>query len=285
VDEVENLLDGNGKNVEVQRQFEERERVRGVRRSLAERRIQWLDRRDRMRTTPAVVERFMKVTMGELDEYEARNEVACLEIEEAFRFEQLMGNVVALEPAFRVFTWAMDWAFVESADEDEIPLAVQMRLWEEDERRKMQEEGFRSPFTQWRVRNDEVKTAAIIQIAQENEDEIPLAVQMRLWEEDERRKMQEEGIRSTFTQWRTRNDEEPDEGLNLGRLCEELRSLGRNRQTRIGQEQEQDGWEWQPDEWIRTSVWILDELGGGHQEGVARLRSVGLRIYPRTYTA
>jgi hypothetical protein len=233
VDEVENLLDGNGKNVDDQSQSEERERVRGVRRSLAERRIQWLDRRDRTRTTPAVAECFTKVGMGELDEYEARNVVACLEIEEAFRFEQLMGNVVTVEPAFRVFTWAMDWAFVESADEDEIPLAVQMRLWEEDERMKMQEEGIRGPFTQWR----------------------------------------------------TRNDEEPDEGLDLGRLYEELRNLGCNRHTRIGQEQEQVGREWQPDEWIQTLVWIMEELGGGHQEGVAHLLSLGLRINPRTYTA
>jgi hypothetical protein len=46
-----------------------------------------------------------------------------------------------------------------------------------------------------------------------NDDEIPLAVQMRMWEEDEMRKMQEEGIRSPFTQWRTRNDDVPDEGL------------------------------------------------------------------------
>jgi hypothetical protein len=97
--------------------------------------------------------------------------------------------------------------------------------------------------------------------------------------------MQEEGIRSPFTKWRTRNVEEPDEGLNLGRLYEELRSLGRNRHTRIDQEHEQDEREWQPDEWIRTAVWILEELGDGHQEGVAHLRSVGLRINPRTYTA
>jgi hypothetical protein len=144
-----------------------------------------------------------------------------------------MGCVVTVEPAFRVFTWAMDWAFEESTSEEEIPLAVQMRLWEEDEKRKMQEEGIRSPFTKWRARNVE----------------------------------------------------EPDEGLNLGRLYEELRSLGRDRHTRIGQEQEQVGREWQPDEWIRTSVWILEELGGGHQEGVANLRSVGLRIYPTVYIA
>jgi hypothetical protein len=97
--------------------------------------------------------------------------------------------------------------------------------------------------------------------------------------------MQEEGIRSQFTQWRTRNGNEPDEGLNFGRLYEELRRLGRNRHTGISQEQEQVGREWQPDESIRTSVWILEELGGGHQEGVAHLHSVGLRIYPTVYTA
>jgi hypothetical protein len=231
--EVENLLEGNGKNVDDRSQFEERERVRGVRRSLAERRIQWLDRRDRMRTTPVVVECSTKVKMGEMDENDARNEVACLKIEEAFRFEQLMGNTFTYEPGYRVFTWAMDWAFNEAINEELVPLAVQMRLWEEDEMRKMQEEGSRSPFTKWR----------------------------------------------------TGNVEEHDEGLDLGRLYEELKSLGHNRHTRIGQEQEQVSREWQPDEWIRTSVWMMEELGGGHQEGVAHLRSVGLGIYPRTYTA
>jgi hypothetical protein len=85
----------------------------------------------------------------------ARNEVRALEIEEALRFEQLMGNTYRYDPGYRVFTWAMDWAFDEARNEDEIPLAVQMRLWEEDERRKMQEEGIRSPFTQWRTRNEE----------------------------------------------------------------------------------------------------------------------------------
>jgi hypothetical protein len=159
--------------------------------------------------------------------------VACLEIEEAFRFEQLMGNTVTFEPGYRVFTWAMDWAFDEARNEDEIPLAVQMRMWEEDEMLKMQEEGIRSPFTQWR----------------------------------------------------TLNEEEPNEGLNLGRLYEELRSLGRNRHTRIGQEQEQVGREWQPDEWIQTSVWIIEELGRSCQTGVVQKRNVDLRIFPRVYSA
>jgi hypothetical protein len=68
-------------------------------------------------------------------------------------------------------------------------------------------------------------------------------------------------------------------------ICEELRRLGHSRHTGLNREQEQVGGEWQPDEWIRTSVWIMEEFGGGHQEGVANLRSVRLRIYPSVYTA
>jgi hypothetical protein len=108
---------------------------------------------------------------------------------------------------------------------------------------------------------------------------------MRTWEQDELRKMQEEGIRSPFTQWRARNEEVLEEGLNSGQLYEELRRLGHSRHTRLNRDQEQAGGEWEPDEWIRTSVWILEEIGGGHQERVANLRSVGLRIYPSVYTA
>jgi hypothetical protein len=96
-----------------------------------------------MRTTPAVAECFMRVKMGELDENDARNVVGALEIEEAFRFEQLMGNTFRYEPGHRVFTWALDLAFDVATNDDEIPLAVQMRLWEKDE---MQEKGIRSPF-------------------------------------------------------------------------------------------------------------------------------------------
>jgi hypothetical protein len=199
--------------------------------SIAERRIQWIDRRDRMRTTPAATDRFVKVRMGEMSDTDARSELADLTFEEWFRLEQLMGTTTHIAPAFRVFTWALDLAFGEELNDGEIPLAVQMRMWEEGELRKMQEEGIRSPFTQLRTRN------------------------------------------------------EPDEGLNLGRLYEELRCLGRDRHTRTNQDQEQIGREWQPDEWIRTSVWILEEIMGGHQEAVANLRSVGLRIYPSVYTA
>jgi hypothetical protein len=92
-----------------------------------------------MRTTPAVAEYFTKVKTGELEENFARNEVGTLEIEEAYRFEQLVGNVDRYEPGFRVFTWAMDWAFGEETNDDEIPLAVQMSLWEEDARGKISE--------------------------------------------------------------------------------------------------------------------------------------------------
>jgi hypothetical protein len=126
--EVENLSEGNGKRVDNQGEAEVRERARGERRSLVERRIQWLDRRDRTRTTPVVAECFMNVQSGEMLVSDARNEVARLEIEEAFRFEQLMGNTFTYEFGFRLFTWAMDWAFDEATNDDEIPLAVQMRL-------------------------------------------------------------------------------------------------------------------------------------------------------------
>jgi hypothetical protein len=81
------------------------------------------------------------------------------------------------------------------------------------------------------------------------------------------------------------NEEVKEEGLDLGRLNEELRRLGRGRHTGLKRGHEQVDVEWQPDEWIRTSVWILDAIGGGHQEGVANLRSVGLRIGPLVYTA
>jgi hypothetical protein len=131
--EVENLLDGNGKAVDNQGDVEERERVRGVRRSMAERRVQWLDRRDRTRTTPAVAKCFVNVQTGEMSGTDAQNEVACLEVEEAFRFEQLMRDTFTYEPGFRVFTWALDWAFG-SADE-----VVGGRREEEDAERSYSE--------------------------------------------------------------------------------------------------------------------------------------------------
>jgi hypothetical protein len=67
-------------------------------------------------------------------------------------------------------------------------------------------------------------------------------------------------------------------------LYEELRSLGRGKHTGLKRGNEQAEGEWQPDEWIRTSVWILEAIGGGHQ-GVANLRGVGLGIRPLVYTA
>jgi hypothetical protein len=128
-----------------------RDALRWIRRSLEERRAQWVDRRERTRKLSTVEECFRKVKAGEISETDARNEVACLEIEEAYRFEQLMGNVHTYEPPFRLFIWAMDWAFGEELNDSEVSLADQMRMWEQDELRKMREEGIRSPFTQWRT--------------------------------------------------------------------------------------------------------------------------------------
>jgi hypothetical protein len=116
-----------------------------------------MDRRDRVRTSPAVAERFVSVKLGEMSDTDARNEIACLTIEEAFRFEQLMGNVIRYETTFREFTWVMDWAFGEELLDGEISLAEKMGMWEQDELRKMQEEGIWSPFTQWRTRNEEYR--------------------------------------------------------------------------------------------------------------------------------
>jgi hypothetical protein len=42
--EGDNLLDGNGKDVDNQEESEERESLRGTRQSIAERRIQWIYR-------------------------------------------------------------------------------------------------------------------------------------------------------------------------------------------------------------------------------------------------
>jgi hypothetical protein len=102
--EVENLLVGNGKDVDDQKELEERESLRGTRRTIAERRIQWIDRRDRTRTTPATTECFLKVQLEEMDADDARRESADLFFEDWFRFEQLMGNTTVIESEYRVFT-------------------------------------------------------------------------------------------------------------------------------------------------------------------------------------
>jgi hypothetical protein len=76
-----------------------------------------------------------------------------------------------------------------------------------------------------------------------------------------------------------------EQDLDLGRLYEELWGIGIGRHTGLEQVDNQVGAEWQADEWIRTSVWILGAIGGGHQEGVANLRSVGQRIRSSVSTA
>jgi hypothetical protein len=126
-----------------------------------------------------VEEYVTKVKAGEMTSTEARNAMPCLEIGEAFRFEQLMGFVHTYETPFRLFTWAMDWAFGEERNDGEVSLADQMKMWEQDKLRKMQEDGLAS--------------------------------------------------RSPFTQWRTMNGPVEEEGLGLGRLYGELRGLGHSR--------------------------------------------------------
>jgi hypothetical protein len=76
-----------------------------------------------------------------------------------------------------------------------------------------------------------------------------------------------------------------EQGLDLGRLYGDLPGMGIGRHMGLEQVDNQVGAEWQADEWIPTSVWILEAIGGGHQEGVANLRSVGQRIRPSVYTA
>jgi hypothetical protein len=97
-----------------------------------------------------------------------------------------------------------------------------------------------------------------------NDNEVSLVDQIRLWEQDELRKMQEEGL-SPFARWRTVEEQ----GLDLGKLYEELLGLGIDRFMNLDQVEDQVGAGWTPDEWIQTPVWILEAIGGGHQEGVA----------------
>jgi hypothetical protein len=73
---------------------------------------------------------------------EARNALIDVEIEEAFQAEQWTGFTQTNELPCQAFTWALDWAF--ERDEHENPLAEQMKLWEQNELRKIREEDKRS---------------------------------------------------------------------------------------------------------------------------------------------
>jgi hypothetical protein len=80
-------------------------------------------------TTLVTVEECVeKVRKGEMSSTEARNALLDLEIEEAFRFEQLSGFVHAYETPLRLFTWALDWTFGEDQNESEFSLADEMRM-------------------------------------------------------------------------------------------------------------------------------------------------------------
>jgi hypothetical protein len=59
---------------------------------------------------------------GEMTRTKARN-ILDVEIEEAFQYEPLMGFVHTYEAPFRLFTWALDWAFGEDQNESEVSLA------------------------------------------------------------------------------------------------------------------------------------------------------------------
>jgi hypothetical protein len=88
----------------------------------------------------------------------------------------------------------------------------------------------------------------------EEDNEVSLADQMKLWEQDELRKMQEDGLsrQSPFTQWRTVTGTVEEDGLDLGRLFEELRGLGNGWVMDLQHAGNQVGAGWQADEWIQT---------------------------------
>jgi hypothetical protein len=81
----------------------------------------------------------------EMTTTEARNTLIDVDIEEALRFAPLVGFTHTYETPIWFFTWALDWAFGrDQVDEQEIPLEEQLRMWEKDELRKIQEEHERS---------------------------------------------------------------------------------------------------------------------------------------------
>jgi hypothetical protein len=180
--------------------------------------------------TISVEECATKVRVGEMTRTEARN-LLDIEIEEAFRFEQLMRFTQTRETPFRLFTWALDWAFGEDQNERKVSMAEQMRLWEQDELRNVKEEGL-----------------------------------------------------SQFARRRTVTGEAEDLGLDFSRLYEELRGMGHGKFTNVNRVEDRVGAGWRPDEWIRTSVWILEAIGGRPPGGVA-LHGVSQRIRPSVYTA
>jgi hypothetical protein len=102
VGSVENISDGNGKSVNDQCWKESQESLRGIRRSLEERREQWVNRRVRGFGPLVTVEKCVNKMMdGEMSETEARNAMACFDIDEEFRFWRLMGFTQTHETAFR----------------------------------------------------------------------------------------------------------------------------------------------------------------------------------------
>jgi hypothetical protein len=97
-----------------------------------DRREQWLDRREGARSERIVHTGGFSAQMvraGRISLADARNAAVDLEIEEMRRMEVILGFV-------QVYPRNIDWDLIPEEEEEDIPLAEQMRLWEQDEREK-----------------------------------------------------------------------------------------------------------------------------------------------------
>jgi hypothetical protein len=93
---------------------------------LEERRVQWVNRLERVQYS---AEQYVQqVRAREMSITEVRDELT--DIEEAYKFEQMMGNVFEYGHELDL-DWELD--FAQSREEEDIPLAVTMRLWEQGE--------------------------------------------------------------------------------------------------------------------------------------------------------
>jgi hypothetical protein len=77
------------------------------------------------------------VREGRMTLVEARNAAIDLEIEEMWQTDVILGLV-------QVYPRNIDWDLIPNEEEGDIPLAEQMRLWEQEERDKMELEHGRS---------------------------------------------------------------------------------------------------------------------------------------------
>jgi hypothetical protein len=89
---------------------------------------------------------------------------------------------------------------------------------------------------------------------------------MMIREQDELKKVHEERERS-FGRGQDGAEDGAVHHTDLNQIYEELRRLMCERSSGPSRIVVGGGVAQQRDEWIRTSVWILDELGGGHHGG------------------